>query len=188
VAEDWRDKQLAMVLEGEQIAMRLQVRQTDGFSRSHWPATNIVASIPLSTDAVAMRSSKAPGKASRVKPTIRRPGEASGGRMRGWTGTSRAVIGREHTHGRAAGAASKVRRDSQGRHIVERSPRAGSDSVAFYGISRGRNGKAGRNDPMTHDATGGLAELQVSFDAAPSVETRAVLGHEINAYHAGTAP
>ena len=33
---------------------------------------------------------------------------------------------------------------------------------------------------MTHDATDIPAELRISFDAAPSVETRAVLGREIN--------
>ena len=41
---------------------------------------------------------------------------------------------------------------------------------------------------MTRDATGILSELRVSFDAAPSVEARASLGHEINASHARTVP
>jgi hypothetical protein len=33
VAEYWRDMQLAVVLDGEQIAMRQQVRQTDWIFR-----------------------------------------------------------------------------------------------------------------------------------------------------------
>jgi GNAT superfamily N-acetyltransferase len=108
--------------------------------------------------------------------------------MRGATGTSRAVIGRERAHGRTAGAASKLRRDKQERHIVERSPTAGSGCAASYGIRRGSNGDASGDDPMTRDVAGGPAELQVSFDAAPSLETRAALGHEINAYQARTVP
>jgi hypothetical protein len=32
---------------------------------------------------------------------------------------------------------------------------------------------------MTHDAPDIRAELRIAFDAAPSVETRASLGHEI---------
>ena len=159
-----------------------------GFSRSHRPVTKIVALIPLSTSAVAMRSSKAPGQASRVKATIRRPGEASPSRMRGSTGTSRAVIRRERDHGKTAGAASKVRRDRQRWHIVERSPTAGSGCTTSYGIRRGSNGEASRDDPMTRDAADIPAELRVSFDAAPSVETRAALGHEINEYHGRTVP
>ena len=35
---------------------------------------------------------------------------------------------------------------------------------------------------MTHDATNIPVELRISFDAAPSVETRAALGHEIDEY------
>ena len=35
---------------------------------------------------------------------------------------------------------------------------------------------------MTHDASNIRAELRISFDAAPSVETRAALGHAIDEY------
>lgn len=41
---------------------------------------------------------------------------------------------------------------------------------------------------MTHDGTGIPAELRISFDTAPSVETRAALSHEIDAYNARTVP
>jgi GNAT superfamily N-acetyltransferase len=79
-------------------------------------------------------------------------------------------------------------RDKQGRHIVERSPTAVSGCVPPYGIRRASNGEASRVAPLTHDATDFPADLRISFDAAPSVETRAALGHEINAYHARTVP
>jgi hypothetical protein len=41
---------------------------------------------------------------------------------------------------------------------------------------------------MTHDSTNIPAELRISLDVAPSVETRAALGHEINEYHGRTVP
>ena len=56
--------------------------------------------------------------------------------------------------------------------------RLGSGCTTSYGIRRGSNGEASRDDPMTHDASNIRAELRISFDAAPSVETRAALGHE----------
>ena len=41
---------------------------------------------------------------------------------------------------------------------------------------------------MTHDASNIPAELRISFDAAPSVETRAALGHAIDEYLRRTVP
>ncbi|HME26450.1 MAG TPA: GNAT family N-acetyltransferase [Acetobacteraceae bacterium] len=41
---------------------------------------------------------------------------------------------------------------------------------------------------MAHDATGIPEALRLSFDAAPSVETRRALGHEIDAFNARTVP
>ena len=41
---------------------------------------------------------------------------------------------------------------------------------------------------MTHDPTDIPAELRISLDAVPLVETRAVLGREINQCHAPTVP
>jgi GNAT superfamily N-acetyltransferase len=41
---------------------------------------------------------------------------------------------------------------------------------------------------MAHHATGFPAELRLSFDPAPPVETRNALGREINAFHARTVP
>jgi GNAT superfamily N-acetyltransferase len=41
---------------------------------------------------------------------------------------------------------------------------------------------------MEHDTTGIPNELRLSFDAAPSIETRVALGQEINAFHARTVP
>ena len=41
---------------------------------------------------------------------------------------------------------------------------------------------------MVHDADGIPTELRLSFDTAPSVETRRILGDEINAFHARTVP
>ena len=66
--------------------------------------------------------------------------------------------------------------------------RRGSGCTTSYGIRRGSNGEASRDDPMTHDASNIPAELRISFDAAPSVETRAALGHEIDEYLGRTVP
>jgi N-acetylglutamate synthase-like GNAT family acetyltransferase len=41
---------------------------------------------------------------------------------------------------------------------------------------------------MAHDVTGIPAELRLSFDAAPSAETRGLLGQAINQFHAQTVP
>ncbi len=41
---------------------------------------------------------------------------------------------------------------------------------------------------MAHDTTGIPAELRLSFDRAPPVETRNALDREINAFHARTVP
>jgi GNAT superfamily N-acetyltransferase len=41
---------------------------------------------------------------------------------------------------------------------------------------------------MGHNATGIPAKLRLSFDAAPSAETRGALGYEIHAFHAQTVP
>ena len=41
---------------------------------------------------------------------------------------------------------------------------------------------------MAHDATGIPEALRLSFDAAPSGETRRALGHEIDAFNARTVP
>jgi N-acetylglutamate synthase-like GNAT family acetyltransferase len=41
---------------------------------------------------------------------------------------------------------------------------------------------------MEQSATGIPGELRLSFDAAPSAETRITLGQEINAFHARTVP
>jgi N-acetylglutamate synthase-like GNAT family acetyltransferase len=43
-------------------------------------------------------------------------------------------------------------------------------------------------DPMTDGTTDIPAELRLTFDDAPSVETRRVLGREIDAYNARTVP
>ena len=66
--------------------------------------------------------------------------------------------------------------------------RLGSGCTTSYGIRRGSNGEASRDDPMTHDASNIRAELRISFDAAPSVETRAALGHAIDEYLGRTVP
>jgi len=41
---------------------------------------------------------------------------------------------------------------------------------------------------MVHDVTGIPAELHLSFDAAPSIETRRSLGDAINEFHGRTVP
>jgi GNAT superfamily N-acetyltransferase len=51
-----------------------------------------------------------------------------------------------------------------------------------------RSEKANPDNSMTHDATGMPEGLRLSFDAAPSVETRAMLSQAINAFHERTVP
>jgi GNAT superfamily N-acetyltransferase len=57
-----------------------------------------------------------------------------------------------------------------------------------YGITEPATREASQDVPMTCNATGIPAGLHLSFDAAPSVETRGMLGHEINTFHARTVP
>jgi len=60
--------------------------------------------------------------------------------------------------------------------------------MSFYGIPGGRDKEARPDEPMVHDAAGIPTELRLSFDTAPSVETRRTLGDAINAFHARTVP
>jgi hypothetical protein len=62
--------QLPVVLDGEQIAMRQQECQADRIFPQPDAGDENRALIPLSTSAMAMRSSNAPGQASRVKAIV----------------------------------------------------------------------------------------------------------------------
>jgi hypothetical protein len=55
----------------------------------------------------------------------------------------------------------------------------GSGYAPSYGIIRSSNGDASCGHPMMQAATDPLVELLISFDAAPSVETRASQGHKV---------
>ena len=124
--------QFAMVLDVEQIAMRQQVRQADRIAtQPEIGDENLVAAMPLSTSAVAIRSSKSPGQASRVKATTRRSDGGSASLMRGSIGMSSTCAVPADVHGRKAGATTKHRRDRQKRHIFERSPTAASPTSGF---------------------------------------------------------
>jgi GNAT superfamily N-acetyltransferase len=60
--------------------------------------------------------------------------------------------------------------------------------MTFYGITGGRDKAVRPDELMVHDAAGIPTELRLSFDTAPSVETRRTLGDAINALHARTVP
>ena len=174
--------QLAVVLDAEQIAMGQQdTPGRAGLRISQRSVNEIVAGMPLSTNAVAIRSSKSPGR-HQGQGDCQADQRRSASRMRGSTRMSttlpRRLASMENGGDRQQGPTRQA--EAARLNVLQRRD--------IYGTSEGRDKEVRPGELMVHDVAGIPTKLTFSFDTAPSVERAVQLGDAINAFHGRTMP
>ena len=136
LTEHRRDVRFAVVLDGEQIAVRQQERQACRVATHPQVGhenrrLNAALDQRRSDPFIEPTEAGTPRQASKVKATTSRSRGGFASRMCGSIGASLAVAARASVNGRIAAAPNRLRRDRQRRHIVQRSPKTGSAALRY---------------------------------------------------------